>query len=337
MTDLIVRLLFGALPVLAFLAALIYLDSYKLVKVRWVLMTVALGALVAGGAYWIGGAFIARTDLSFVTYSRYVAPLIEETGKALFVVYLIRSHRVGFIVDAAIYGFAIGSGFAVVETLYYAAFLSPDTALAVWMVRGFGTAIMHGGTTAIFSIVAKSLSDRTEGQGITPFLPGLLIAVSLHSVYNHFVLHPVLYTVAILLGLPPLFSFVFARSEQALARWLNVGFDANTELLELIHSGELTSSRIGMYLSSLKNSFSGETVADMLCYLRLHVELALRAKGLLMMREAGFTVEVDSAIRASFEELAYLEQSIGKTGRLAMAPFVQRTSQELWQLHMLDA
>jgi hypothetical protein len=73
----------------------------------------------------------------------------------------------------------------------------------------------------------------------------------------------------------------------------------------------------------------------MLCYLRLHVELALRAKGLLMMREAGFAAAPDEETRASFKELEYLEDSIGPTGKLAMAPFVRISGHELWQLYML--
>ena len=39
--------------------------------------------------------------------------------KALIVVVLIRTHRIGFLVDAAILGFAVGTGFALVENLYY--------------------------------------------------------------------------------------------------------------------------------------------------------------------------------------------------------------------------
>ena len=53
----------------------------------------------------------------------------------------------------------------------------------------------------------------------------------------------------------------------------------------------------------------------MLCYLRLHVELALRAKGLLLLRESGFAVQpLDDETRAQIDELRYLERSLGKTG-----------------------
>jgi hypothetical protein len=76
-------------------------------------------------------------------------------------------------------------------------------------------------------------------------------------------------------------------------------------------------------------------VADLLCYLRLHTELALRAKGILIMREAGFESPVDDATREKFEEMRYLETSIGRTGLLAMAPMLHISHKDLWQLYML--
>ncbi|MND04910.1 hypothetical protein D3C83_254110 [compost metagenome] len=69
--------------------------------------------------------------------------------------------------------------------------------------------------------------------------------------------------------------------------------------------------------------------------MRLHTELALRAKGILLMRENGFEVAADAATRARFDELAYLESSIGRTGLLAIQPMLHMSHKDLWQLHML--
>lgn len=80
----------------------------------------------------------------------------------------------------------------------------------------------------------------------------------------------------------------------------------------------------------------GPVVVDMLCYLRLYTELALRAKGALMMRENGLDTPVGERTRAKFEEMRYLETSIGKTGCLAMRPFLQMTRKDLWQLYVLE-
>ena len=74
----------------------------------------------------------------------------------------------------------------------------------------------------------------------------------------------------------------------------------------------------------------------MLCLLQIHVELSLRAKGMLIARAAGVELEVDDEIRANFEEMRYLEKSIGEVGMLAIMPLRRTSSRDLWQLTMLQ-
>src|SRR5947209_8272381 len=107
------------LPVLTFLCVLVYLDSYKLVRLRSVVGLVVAGAVAAGVGYVVNADLLPRSTLQLQTYTRYISPLVEELLKAVIVVVLIRTHRVGFLVDAAIFGFAIGTGFAMVENVYY--------------------------------------------------------------------------------------------------------------------------------------------------------------------------------------------------------------------------
>jgi protease PrsW len=331
--DVAARAPVGLLPVVAFLAALVYFDSYKLVSLRAVLATIFVGAAAAGLSYVVNDFALERLALDFVSYSRYVSPLIEETIKALILVYLVRAQRIAFLVDAAIYGFAVGTGFAVVENLYYLA-VRLDSHVAVWVVRGFGTAIMHGGATALFAIISVTLTEKKPGSMVA-FLPGLAAAAVLHSAFNHFLFKPVLATVGILIVLPPLIYFVFQRSERSLGDWLGADFDADARLLELIDSEDFGSSNLGSYLDSLRKHFRGEVVADMFCYLRLHLELEMLAKGMLLMREQGMTPELDQDARAKFDELRHLERSIGRTGKRAMQPFVHLNARDLWQIHML--
>lgn len=334
MTAFLAKLLAGVLPVVAFLVLLIYLDSYKLVRLRAVVLTLLAGGLSAGLAYGINLGVAAWLAANPIDYSRYVAPVIEETLKALILFALLRGGRLGFLVDAAIFGFAIGCGFALVENLYYLNLLR-QSGFAVWLLRGFGTAIMHGGATAIVGIVAKTLVDRGRGRGGRAIIAGLLPAMAIHSFFNHFFLTPVASSLAILVVLPLLLVAVFIRSERVLRNWLGVGFDSDAELLRLINSGRFSESKIGLYLRQLRERFPGPVVADMLCYLRLHVELSLRAKGELMLREAGFRAPLEPELRAKFDEMAFLERSIGKTGRLALHPFLDRGGREHWQLKML--
>src|SRR5690242_11900347 len=90
----------GLLPVLTFLAALLYLDSYKLVRLRSVVAVVLCGALAAGASFVTNAAVLHAFNIDLAAFSRYVAPLIEECWKAIIIVVLIRTHRIGFLVDA---------------------------------------------------------------------------------------------------------------------------------------------------------------------------------------------------------------------------------------------
>jgi protease PrsW len=332
--ELLLPALVGLLPVLSFLAALLALDSYKLVNLRAVVGTVAAGAAVAMASYFVNGSLLGLVELEFSTFSRYVAPVTEELLKALVILALVRAHRVGFLVDAAIFGFAVGAGFAAVENLHYLRAF-PEAGMGTWLVRGFGTAIMHGGATAIFGVLGLAMLERAGKASLTAFLPGLAVAVVLHSAFNHLLQTPRIATLGIIVVLPPLLHAIFLASERAVGRWLGQGFDADMEMLELINSGRLSDSPVGRYLHTLKEKFHGPVVADILCYLRLHTELALRAKGILMMRESGFAAPVDEATREKFTEMRYLEKSIGRTGLLAIHPMLHMSHKDLWQLYML--
>jgi protease PrsW len=325
----------GVLPVFLFLGALVLIDSYKLVALRAILVSVGAGVAAALASYGVNVVLRPALELDFTSYSMYVAPVVEETLKAAFVVYLLVRHKVGFVVDAAIHGFGIGTGFAFLENLYYLN-LNPDATFWTWIVRGLGTAIMHGGATAIVAMVGRTLHNRLDGFRLALLLPGLVVAAVLHSLYNHFLLHPLLATALIVLVVPSLSLAVFQRSERETTAWLGVGFDTDQELLRAVRAGQVSATPVGRYLTTVRSRFAPEVLVDMLCLLRLRAELAIRAKGILLMREAGFDPEPDPTLKDKFQELRYLERSIGRTGLLAIDPFLHTSTRDLWQLTVIE-
>ncbi len=325
----------SVVPIFLFLGALVLIDSYKLVSLRAVLFAVAAGVIAALASYaanvWLQGAL----PVDSLRYSRYVAPVVEETLKVLYIAFLMRRAKVGFVVDAAIYGFGVGAGFAMLENLYYVS-VNPDAAIWTWFVRGFGTALMHGGCTAIAAMVAKTLFDRVEEFRFSSVLAGLGAAIVLHSIYNHFLLQPLIGTGLIVLVFPYVSIAVFQQSEKVTRTWLGNGFDLDQELLRAMKQGKVSETPVGKYLRTVRSKFAPEVIVDMMCLLRLRAELGIKAKGILMMREAGFDPEPDPKVRAIFDELAYLEKSIGRIGMLSLKPFLHTSTKDLWQLTLLD-
>jgi RsiW-degrading membrane proteinase PrsW (M82 family) len=334
-TDVLMRAPIALLPVLLFLVGLVQLDGYKLVRLRMMFALLATGALAAGVSYVLNNLAFVHFPGSFVTYSRYVSPWIEESLKAALLVFLIRTRRVGLPVDAGIAGFAIGTGFALVENLYYLA-ARPHTVLAVQVIRGFGTAIMHGGTAAILAMITNTLYERRPSGGLHLLLPGLLAAVTLHTGYNYLLVRPALATLATLLVLPFVIYLVFDHSERILRNWIEVDLESDVQLLESITTGTFLGSNSGRYLQALRDRFRGEELADMLCYLRVHGELAVRAKGVLLLRESGLPEPpIEPETRDKLAELAQLERALGTAGVLALRPLMMATGKEIWQLTLL--
>lgn len=332
----VVALALSILPVFLFLGALVLIDSYKLVSLRAVLLSVAAGIVAGVASYGVNVWLRPALGMDTPHYSRYVAPTVEETLKAVYIVYLMARNRVGFVVDAAILGFGVGTGFAFLENLYY--LRDPDATAWTWLVRGFGTAMMHGGSSAILAMVARAFHNRSDGFRPHLVLPGLVLAVVLHSLYNHFILQPLLATTLIMLVFPYVIITIFQQSELDTRSWLGSGFDTDQELLRAVHAGRLSQTPVGRYVATLRSRFAPEVIVDMMCLLRLRAELGIRAKGLLMMREAGFDAarRPDPAVRRTVQEVRYLEKNIGRTGMLALHPFMHTSTRDLWQLNLLD-
>jgi protease PrsW len=323
------------LPVLVFLLALVMADSFKLVSTPMLGRAVAAGAVAALAATWLHTWLFDVTDIPLVTFSRFIAPVTEETLKAVFLVYALQRRQIGFVVDAAILGFAIGAGFSTAENIEYLRTLT-STNLWLWLVRGFGTGILHASTTAIVAITAKSLLDQSPQRGLMVLLPGWAAAVGLHAAFNFANLSPLLSAAVMMIVLPPILMAVFDRSERITREWVGEGLDLDVELLQLVKSSVFGATRLGRYLTELKTRFPGPVVADMFCLLQLDLELSIRARGMLMAREEGVELPPDESLTAQLAERAYLEKSIGRIGLLALRPLQVTGDRDAWHQFLLS-
>ena len=146
----------------------IWLDVFKLMTIWETLGLLLLGALAAVAAYPVSGVFLDQLPLGFSTYSRFAAPWIEELLKGAVIVGLFAFNRIGFKLDAVISGFAVGAGFSVVENMIYLTRF-PELTASVWMVRGLGTAVMHGTTLAILAAIAHEFAERETRQELRDY------------------------------------------------------------------------------------------------------------------------------------------------------------------------
>ena len=328
------RLVLGLLPVLVFLGALVLLDSYKLVRPRRVLMMLLYGGVAAVVSFVVSRIGAEALDLDRAQIARYLAPLVEELLKAIPLVILVARRRVGFWWMRPSPALPSAPASRRWRTLQYFVVLGPSS-LLLWVVRGFGTALMHGSATAVMAILSKLLADRYGSNRPLVYLPGLLAAVVLHSIFNHFLVSPTSRRWCCCWCCRCSLSRCSTSPSCAHGTGSGSASTRTRSCLQLIHSGQISGSRIGAYLEELKERLPPTVVADMLCLLRLRLELSIQAKGILLMRQSGFPVEPDPEVEAKFVELRYLENSIGPTGLLAITPFFHFSDRDLWQHHML--
>lgn len=329
------KILLSLIPVLLFLGLLLFFDSFRLVN-RWTLVVCILWGGVAATLSLAGNSLATEfLHVSFDALSRYVAPFTEEILKMAILVLLISRHRIGFAIDSAIYGFAVGSGFAFTENLIYVLQLGAEQSnLWLWIARGVGTSVMHGGTTAIAGIILVNRLTDTR-RLIQPFILAVIVAYFIHALYNAFLISPLESALVMIILVPAIMMTVFHYGTRNLKKWLDVGMDAEVSLLLMINKGKFSKTRAGAYLLSIKDHFPKEVVVDMYCFMALYLELSVKAKSLLLLRENDLTLPMDPEIAEKLSELDQLRRQIGKSGMLSLKPVLRMNRSDIWALSVL--
>jgi RsiW-degrading membrane proteinase PrsW (M82 family) len=319
------------LPTLAFLVLLDQLDSFRLVSMKVLLRALAAGAALAAVAFAVNTLLIDLLRIDRSIYAGFGAPVVEEVLKATYMILLFQRMRVGFLIDAAILGFAVGAGFSLAENLYYfhtAVGPTPE----LWLVRGFGTAMMHGGATAVFAILSQSFTERHTRGSFLDYLPGLCAAIAMHALFNQLVSMPILAMGAALLLVPVVIFSVFAKSEHGVHDYLKAGHDLHERVLLSLDDGFISSPQ-GRLVADIVSRFKGTNLSDVIEYVRVHTELVLEAEEIHLARETGVKRPPRHDMHDRFRRLHELEKAIGRTALLALWPHLKFSRQEMAELY----
>ncbi len=342
--DLLLKALIAMAPVLILLLVFDRLDVFNLIPMREIGLLVLVGAALTLPLIVIAAGRVPEGfPIPITAYSRYVAPVIEESIKAAPIIFLFARNRLGFKLDAAIAGFAVGAGFSMAENLWYLVTLD-NTNVTDWLVRGFGTAVMHGAATALFAVISHEWSEKQAESAAAHyrfqpvlFVPGLLVAMAVHSIFNHFPAQPLIAMVLMLLLAPLSLFLTLARSERATRQWLAADAAAHRQLLEDIRAGRFADSKLGDALRDHLGQFRNISADDALAYVELKTELVLRAEELILATHEGAEAAPGEAERAKFEQLAALEHRLGKAVVAAISSRTGFTRNDLYELGRLRA
>jgi RsiW-degrading membrane proteinase PrsW (M82 family) len=329
------------IPVLVLLAIFVWLDVFALMSRTEILSLLLFGGTAAFVVYPISGRLIDTLPIGFSGYSRYVAPWIEEAAKAIVIVLLFRLNRIGYKIDAVISGFAIGAGFSVVENvIYLTAF--PNYGTGTWLVRGLGTAVMHGTTLAFLAAIAHQLAEREtrESAGdfdfnLLWFLPGYLIAVAIHTAFNHFPDRPLIAMLGAIVLAPIAVMAIFQFGTAEAERWLAAEEAQHKAQLQLLRAGEWPDSAAGRKIAAFSDRLDRESANRVRRYWELQAWLVVEAEE-TMLEQAESKVEYDpEQVRAAFAEVQGLRRALGRSTFAALKALLPFSRNDYWEVSEL--
>jgi RsiW-degrading membrane proteinase PrsW (M82 family) len=329
-------------PVLVLLAVFVWLDAFELMSFREILLLLVLGGISAIAVYPVSGRLIDTLPIGFSGYSRFVAPWLEEASKGAVMIGLFWFNRIGYKLDAVISGFAIGAGFSVVENIIYLT-IFPQYGTGTWLVRGLGTAIMHGTTLAILAAIAHEFAEREtrEAAGdfnfnLLWFLPGYLIAVALHTSFNQFPDRPMVAMMGAVVFAPVAIMAIFHFGTAEAQRWLAAECAEHQAQFEALKAGNWPDSPSGKKIAALAQRLPGETAVRIRRYWELQAWLVVQAEQVMVEEASGDASFDKEQVRAAFAELQGLKRALGKstfTALRALLPFSRNDYWEVSELH----
>jgi uncharacterized protein (DUF2267 family) len=279
--------------------------------------------------------------IGFSNYSRYFAPWIEEALKAIVMIGLFRLNRIGYKLDAVVSGFAIGAGFSVVENILYLT-LFPDYGIGTWLVRGLGTAVMHGTTLALLAAIAHELAERENREAagdfhfnLLWFVPGYLVAVAIHTAFNQFPDKPLIAMMGAAIFAPLSIMAIFHFGTAEAERWLEKESAEHRAQLDALRAGNWPDSASGRKIAALAERLDPEAAKRVRRYWELQAWLVLEAEE-AMMEEAAGDATVDSPqVRAALAELDGLKRALGKGTFTALRALLPFSRNDMWEVSEL--
>ncbi|MBI4321384.1 MAG: PrsW family intramembrane metalloprotease, partial [Chloroflexi bacterium] len=302
-----------AIP-LIFLYLVRWLDLYASGSFKIVLVSLGWGIVAFAGAFYVN-TFIMQF-IGFTLLVTFGAPIVEEILKSSLMVYLVRRSDFTYFVDGAIYGFAAGSAFAVLEGLLYMSRAGAGEGLIVVLSRAFSTSLMHGSASAL---VGVSLGRMRFGRGLSRLASvpvGWAMAMALHITFNNIVsgepglMTLVLATAIGLGGLGLTVAFImWGLGEER--RWLRETLGLNVG----VSAGEAAvvqqMSDLDLLLAPIGERFGADKRKQVEEFLRLQAQLGLKRKAQEMTQDTGLRDELAGQVAALREQMDVLRRGVG--------------------------
>jgi hypothetical protein len=141
----------------------------------------------SGIVAWPLGLFLEPMTLDAVT-ATFVAPLVEEPSKAVFLLIVALSAQFDNTTDGFVYGAAVGLGFGMTENFLYFVDVGSTGDFFAWagtvVVRTLYSALMHACATSVVGATLGFAKFRSWGFKLVLVPVGLAVAMGIHALWN---------------------------------------------------------------------------------------------------------------------------------------------------------
>jgi RsiW-degrading membrane proteinase PrsW (M82 family) len=180
-------ILIAAVIPLGFLYVIRWLNFFETHRFRWILLALVWGGVCVEFSYLVDHPIRLILGMPFV--ATHTAPAVEEIFKSLILLYLVRRAATTSFVDGAIYGFASGIGFAIVENMLYLSRVDVNTGVVLGTLRAFLSSVLHGSTSALVGMAVSGFPLGRVNHPLLAWLVGLVAAIAIHTAYNNVAFH----------------------------------------------------------------------------------------------------------------------------------------------------
>jgi RsiW-degrading membrane proteinase PrsW (M82 family) len=335
--QIVIALLIAAAIPLAALWIIYKRNLYAAGTIDSVIYCFLWGVLAFVLAYVLHTVLVRLTGITFPTLTRYVAPFSEEILKALILIWLVRRPNFTYFVDGAIYGFAVGIGFAVLENYDYI-LTSQSTALSVAIGRTLSSNLVHAASSAMVGVtLGLGRFQRGWGRRSIYLLGGLLAAALIHGGYNSMLIslssQPVLvfvYAFVSGLGGTALIVWIIQRGLAEERRWIaeTLGDFKRVTTAEAKAVDQLAD--INAVLKPLAERFGKEKAALIGQILVLQARLGIYRKTLAKLPEEWMRQDAEARIAQLNREMEHLRRKIGVYPMLYLRQIFPEKNRSTW-------
>ena len=332
------------IPIIVYIIFIYKIDHFALISIKRLLLLALIGMLTALACF---GLFLLTDRVISGKSADIIHPVIEELVKSIPLLILAFRKRIAFFIDSVICGAAVGGGFSFLENIFYLV-LGDSVDLSTGLFRGLEVALIHMGCSAIIAagmmmavrqIERKRSRTAMSWNDIIKTTALFVAALAFHVFHNTFQFTPIMQFFWVLSVMIGMIAVVYFYDIDMTHRWLDKGLDMQINLLRSIEGGHLLNTPTGAFLESVKELFPPNVYFDIICYVRLQIELSVAAKTRFMLHEVGMDEPLEANKKelymSQFVELIELEKNIGPSAKMTIAPIVKLSPADTQALNNL--